>query len=454
MQRHSLEQLLEWKLRPDRKPLILQGARQVGKTWILKELGRLHYTNVAYINFESNERMERLFTGNLDPSRLLAGLRIEARCSIDPGATLLIFDEIQACPPALTSLKYFAENAPEYHVAAAGSLLGVAMHRGVSFPVGKVEFVPLFPLSFMEFLEALGQADLAVAVSSSQWDLMTALREQLTEHLRTYLALGGMPEVVACYLASRDWAQVRRLQRALLQAYEQDFSKYAEPFLVLRLRALWNSIPAQLAREQKKFVYGLIKAGARAREFELAIQWLCDAGLTHKLMRASKPGMPLKAYHDPSAFKLFFVDCGLLAAHAGLELESLLKGNALFEEFKGALAEQYVSQELRLRQTWEVAYWSSDTSQAEVDFLLQASGQIFPVEVKAAENLQAKSLKVFHEKFQPPGCFRFSLSNYRQETWLTNVPLYALASLNRELTPASAPLAPSPNGLCELPRVP
>ncbi len=433
MRRFSLDRLLEWKLRPDRKPLILQGARQVGKTWILKEFGRLNYANVAYVNFESNERMERLFSGNLEPVRLLAGLRIEAGCPIDPGTTLLILDEIQACPAALTSLKYFAENAPEYHVAAAGSLLGVAMHRGVSFPVGKVEFLPLFPLSFFEFLGALDQAELGVAVANGQWDLVSAFREHLTEHLRTYLALGGMPEVVACYLATRDWAQVRRLQQALLQAYEQDFSKYAEPSLVPRIRALWNSIPAQLAREQKKFVFGLIKAGARAREFELAIQWLCDAGLTHKVMRVTKPGMPLKAYHDPAAFKLYFIDCGLLAAHAGLELAALLKGNALFEEFKGALTEQYVSQELRL---WdgEVAYWSSDSSQAEVDFLVQASDRVFPVEVKAAENLQAKSLKVFHEKFQPPRSFRLSLSDYRQESWLTNLPLYALTSLSNELT--------------------
>ncbi len=432
MFRTILAQLNAWKDRSGRKPLILQGARQVGKTWLLKEFGRQSFADVAYINFEANERMERLFLGNLDISRLLTGLRLETGVSIDPTGTLIIFDEIQSCPAALTSLKYFAENAPEYHVAAAGSLLGVALHQGVSFPVGKVEFLALHPLSFVEFLVASGKGELATALTGGDQGLVGAFREHLIELLRTYVALGGLPEVVASFLDSGDWEHVRRLQRALLQAYEQDFSKYAPPAIVPRIRQIWASIPSQLAREQRKFVYGLVKEGARAREYELAIQWLCDAGLTHKVVRVTKPGVPLRAYHDPGAFKLYFLDCGLLAAHAGLELSALLKGNELFEEFKGALTEQCVSQELLVMEKLEVAYWSSETSQAQVDFVLQIDGAVYPLEVKAAENLQAKSLKVFHAKFGPPRSFRTSLSDYRKESWLTNLPLYALAGLRGE----------------------
>ena len=429
----ALSDLLVWQKNPSRKPLIVHGARQVGKTWLLKEFGRRSYRQAAYINFEANERMAALFSSNLEVERLLVGLRVAAGCPIEPENTLLIFDEVQDCPKALTALKYFAETAPEYHIAAAGSLLGIAMHAGTAFPVGKVDFIDLHPLSFEEFLLALGEADLLGVLRSGDWPLLELFRERITDLLRYYFCVGGMPEAVASFIADRDLGQVRSVQEKLLIAYEQDFSKYAEPALVPRIRAVWDSIPSQLAREQKKFMYGLVREGARAREYEMAISWLCDAGLLHKVHRVSKPGLPLKACQELGAFKLFMHDTGLMAAHADLPVQVLLKGDALFAEFKGALAEQYVSQELRLVKGASVYYWSSETSQAELEFVLQYGDGIFPLEVKAAENLQAKSLRVYNEKFSPPRCFRASLSPYRKESWITNLPLYAVSRLAGEM---------------------
>jgi len=426
MERKALANLLAWQRDPRRKPLILNGARQVGKTWLLKEFGKKTYQNVAYINFESNERMATLFSANVDPGRLLMGLRVETGVPIEPEKTLIIFDEVQANPKALTSLKYFYENAPQYHLVAAGSLLGISLHADTSFPVGKVDFLNLYPLSFLEFLKAIGEPELADLVSSGDWPMIEAFREKLTETLRYYYCVGGMPESVVTFVETKDLAKVRAFQKALLEAYERDFSKYAKADTVPRIRAVWNSLPAQLAREQKKFVYGLVREGARAREYESAIEWLCDAGLSRKIFRVSKPGLPLKAYRELNAFKLYMLDIGLLAAHAGLPMQAVLQGNALFEEFKGALTEQYVAQEVRLMEEMDVSYWSSDTSRAEVDFLLQAQGSVYPLEVKAAENLQAKSLRVYYDKFSPSRAFRTSLSPYREESWLTNIPLYAL----------------------------
>ncbi len=429
MERKALADLQSWQKKPNRKPLIVHGARQVGKTWLLKEFGEKSYQNVAYINFEANERMAALFSSSLDAERLLTGLRIESGCPIEPEKTLIIFDEVQENPKALTSLKYFAENAPAYHVAAAGSLLGIAMHAGTSFPVGKVDFLNLYPLAFEEFLWAMSEPDLAALIRSGDWQMLESFRDKLIEYLKYYYCVGGMPECVSVFLAGKDLNRVREFQGRLLAAYEQDFSKYAEPAIVPRIRAVWNSIPAQLAREQKKFMYGLVREGARAREYETAIEWLCDAGLLYKVYRSAKPGLPLKAYQETNVFKLFMLDTGLLAAHSGLPVQALLKGNALFEEFKGALTEQYVAQELRLRDDFGVFYWSSEKSQAEVDFIIQAGESVYPLEVKAAENLQAKSLRVYHEKFSPPRSFRTSLSPYRVESWLTNIPLYALSGL-------------------------
>jgi len=431
MERNAFAYLQTWRQDPRRKPLILHGARQVGKTWLLKEFGKRAYGNVAYVNFESNERMMSLFSSSLEPGRLLTGLRVETGLPIEPEKTLIIFDEVQENPKALTSLKYFCENAPDYHLAAAGSLLGIAMHAGSSFPVGKVDFLNLYPLSFGEFLEATGESKLAELISSGDWPMIDSFRERLIESLRYYCCVGGMPESVTTFVATRDVSQVREFQKKLLDAYERDFSKYAKPDIVPRIRAVWNSLPTQLAREQKKFMYGLVREGARAREYENAIEWLCDAGLMQKIFRVSKPGLPLKAYQELNAFKLYMLDTGLLAAHAGLATKTLLQGNVLFEEFKGALTEQYVAQELRFMEGAGVSYWSSDTSRAEVDFLIQAKDSIYPLEVKAAENLQAKSLRVYNEKFSPSRCLRTSLSPYREENWLTNIPLYALSALGR-----------------------
>lgn len=438
MERKALADLLAWRSDKRRKPLVLNGARQVGKTWLLKEFGKRAYQNVAYINFESNERMATLFSSNVDPERLLMGLRIETGLPIEPEKTLIIFDEVQENPKALTSLKYFYENAPQYHLVAAGSLLGISLHAENSFPVGKVDFLNLYPLSFLEFLKAIGESALADLVSSSDWPMIDAFREKLIEFLRYYYCVGGMPESVATFVATKDLGQVRTFQKELLEAYERDFSKYAKSDTVPRIRAVWNSLPAQLAREQKKFMYGLIREGARAREYESAIEWLCDAGLSRKTFRVSKPGLPLKAYQELNAFKLYMLDIGLLAAHSGLPIQTVLHGNALFEEFKGALTEQYVAQELRLMEEMDASYWSSDTSRAEVDFLIQGQDSIYPLEVKAAENLQAKSLRVYNEKFSPPRCFRTSLSAYREERWLTNIPLYALSILDRITGPSGS----------------
>lgn len=426
MERIVLSDLQRWQQDLRRKPLIVHGARQVGKTWLLKEFGRSSYANVAYVNFEANPRMDALFAGDLDPARLLAGLRVETGVAIEPGQTLLIFDEIQANPRALTSLKYFAENAPGYHLTAAGSLLGVAMHRHASFPVGKVGFLQLNPLSFEEFLLALDERRFSELIRSREWAMVGVFADKLIELLKYYLYVGGMPESVATFAANRDANEVRVVQQRLLSSYEHDFSRYADAATVPRIRAVWNSLPAQLAREQRKFRYGLVREGARSREYETAIEWLCDAGLVFKVHRISRPALPLRAYREEGAFKLFMADTGLLAAHAGLPLQPLLGADAPFAEFKGALTEQYVAQELRLKRDLEITYWANDAARAEVDFVVQTGDRVVPLEVKAAENLQSKSLRVFHQKFTPQRSYRSSLSAYREDDWLVNVPLYAL----------------------------
>lgn len=413
--------------------MIVRGARQVGKTWLLKTFGQGHYEHTAYINFEANRNIHSLFSSDLTTEKILLGLRVETKTRIEPEKTLIIFDEIQECPRALTALKYFVEEAPAYHVAAAGSLLRVALHAGTSFPVGKVQFMELLPMSFTEFLAGIGEDELAEILAREDWQLVEAFRLRLIELLRLYVCVGGMPEAVLSFKKTGDLNDVREAQNRLLAAYEQDFSKYARTETVPRIRGVWQSIPSQLAREQKKFVYGLIREGARAREYESAIEWLCDAGLTRKVFRVSKPGLPLRSYQELNHFKLYFLDVGLLSAHMGVPVKAILKGDALFTENKGALTEQYVFQELRLQDSFDIAYWSSDTGQAEVDFLLQVGTTIIPLEVKSAENLQAKSLKVYREKFGPPLCLRTSLSGYRRQEWLVNVPLYALCRLSGEL---------------------
>lgn len=433
MQREAMNDLLKWKERSHRKPLIIQGARQVGKTWIMKEFGKKHFKQVAYINFDNNERMESLFSGDLAIDRLITALQIESGVMIDAKNTLIIFDEVQEVPRALTSLKYFNENAPQYHIVAACSLLGVALHPGTSFPVGKVEFMHLYPLSFSEFLQAIGQGELEKLIEANDFELIKSFKGRYVDLLKQYFYIGGMPEAVITFIETKDFTKVRDVQKRLLTAYEQDFSKHAPKEVVSRIRMLWESLPVQLARENRKFMYGLIREGARARDYELALLWLLDCGLLYQVNRVTKPGLPLKAYKDNNAFKLFILDVGLLSAMSGLDLKSLLEGNQIFEEFKGSLTEQFVLQQLIINKELTPFYWSAEKSNGEVDFVFQQEMEIIPLEVKAAENLQAKSLKNYCLRFEPKYAVRTSLSDYRKEDWLTNVPLYAINGILKTL---------------------
>ena len=426
MLRYAMKNLKDWKTQKNRKPLLIRGARQVGKTWLMREFGRTCFEKVAYINFDNNERMASLFQGDLDINRLVTALQIESGVVITPSDTLLIFDEIQEVPRALTSLKYFNENAPEYSIVAAGSMLGVALHRGTSFPVGKVDFLNLSPMTFTEFLEATGNGSLAELLRTRDFSLITAFKGKYIDLLKKYYYVGGMPEVVASFVQQEDYGEARRIQMRLVEAYEQDFSKHAPNETVPRIRMLWNSVPAQLAKENRKFIYGLIRQGARAKEFELAMQWLLDCGLIHRVCRITKPDMPLMAYKEQSSFKIYMADVGLLAAKSGLDLKSLLEGNRIFEEFKGALTEQYVHQQLLADAGIAPCYWKADRAAAEVDFVFQYGQDIVPLEVKAEENLKAKSLKKYCERYSPRHAVRTSMSDYRKEDWLINVPLYAI----------------------------
>lgn len=431
MKRKAMDELIAWKERAGRKPLLLRGARQVGKTWLMREFGRLHFDKVAYINFDNNARMAALFQGDLEIERLITSLQMETGIAISSADTLLIFDEVQEVPRALTSLKYFNENAPEYAIVAAGSMLGVALHQGTSFPVGKVAFLDLYPMSFTEFLRATGHDRFAQLLCSDipDFQMITTFKSKYIDALKQYYYVGGMPEAVAAFAQRRDFAEVRTIQERLLDAYEQDFSKHAPNDIVPRIRMLWNAIPAQLARENRKFVYGLIREGARAREYELAMLWLLDCGLLHKVNRTGKPDMPLMAYLDQSAFKLYMLDVGLLSAKSALDLKTLLTGNRVFEEFKGALTEQYVLSQLLADCNVNPFYWTAERATAEVDFVFQQGKDIIPVEVKAEENLKAKSLRQYAEKYHPRIALRISMSDYRAEEWLTNIPLYAIATL-------------------------
>ncbi|HNX89808.1 MAG TPA: ATP-binding protein [Paludibacteraceae bacterium] len=432
MERYAMDVLKSWKNKQNRKPLIIRGARQVGKTWLMKEFGRMEYVQTAYVNFESSSSLKMLFAENFDIPRIITALQIETGIQINPNNTLIIFDEIQEAEGALTSLKYFCENAPEYNIIAAGSLLGVSLHKHTSFPVGKVEFLDLFPLSFTEFLLAFKQKNLVDLLNSRDWNLIKSFKEKYIQHLRHYYYIGGMPEAVSSFSRNNDFVEVRAIQKRILSAYEQDFSKHAPNETVPRIRMLWNSILAQLAKENRKFIYGALKTGSRAKDYELALSWLIDCGLIHKVSRVSKPGIPLKAYEDYSAFKLFAVDVGLLGAMGNIDVKTLLEGNAVFEEYRGAMTEQYVLQQLILNDDMFIGYWSAEKSTAEIDFLIQYAGGVFPVEVKASENLQAKSLKAFCMKYKNISAVRISMSDYRKEDWLTNIPLYGISEFTKE----------------------
>ncbi len=431
MYRIAMEKLLKWKQSKRRKPLIIEGARQVGKTWLMKEFGRQAYADTVYINFDSNSRMAELFASDLDTERLIMGLELYIGRKIDPENSLLIFDEVQEVPRALTSLKYFYENAPEYHIVCAGSLLGIALHQGTSFPVGKVDFLKLYPLSFKEFLMATGKERFAELLDKRDFLMITSFKQLYIDALKQYYFIGGMPEAVQSFVENKDFNEVREIQKRILAAYEQDFSKHAPVEIVPRLRMLWNSIPSQLAKENKKFIYGLIREGARAKDYETAIMWLSDCGLVHKVSRVNAAGIPLRAYEDLKAFKLFVVDVGLLGCMTGLRQRTLLEGNDLFVEFKGALTEQYVCQQLKTMEDLDVYYYTNDRGSCEVDFIIDTGEQVVPVEVKAEVNLRAKSLKTYYEKFSPQISVRTSMADYKREEWLVNLPLYAIDQITQ-----------------------
>lgn len=431
MYRNKMEELIKWKESSNRKPLIIRGARQVGKTWLMKEFGKEYYEKCAYINFDDNTRMNKLFDEDFNLERIIQGLKIESGVNIEPQNTLIILDEIQETPKALKALKYFCENAREYHIISAGSLLGVAIHGGTSFPVGKVDFLDLTPLSFFEFLEALGEKELLKLLKNNDYDMINVFSSKLKECLKLYYYIGGMPEVVSSYIECKDLLEVRRIQKALLEDYEQDFSKHAPSNIVPRIRQLWNNIPTQLAKENKKFIYGLVKNGARAREYEIALSWLIDCGLIYQVNRVNNCKIPLSAYQDFNAFKLYLLDVGLLGAMARIDSKTLLEGNDIFEEFKGSLTEQYVLCQLKQCTELDVFYWSSDTGTAEIDFITQIGKNNIPIEVKANENLQAKSLKSFVQKYNTKINVRTSMSNYRKEDWLINIPLYSIGNIEK-----------------------
>lgn len=426
MYRAAIEQLKAWKERKNHKPLIIKGARQVGKTWLMKEFGSLMYEQTVYINFDNNQTVKGLFDGSFNTERIIMGLEIYAGYKIEADKTLIIFDEIQEAPKALASLKYFNENAPQYDIVCAGSLLGVALHGGTSFPVGKVEFLDLYPLSFTEFLLAMGKDRYAKLIAENDYAMASAFKTEYTDLLKNYYYVGGMPEAVQAFTNRKDYGEVREIQQRILNAYEQDFSKHAPNEVVPRIRMLWNSIPAQLAKENKKFIYGLIKEGARAREYELAMLWLTDCGLVHKINRVSVPKLPLKAYEDLKAFKLFVLDVGLLSCMVNLSREALIEGNEMFVEFKGALTEQYVLQQLKTIKGLNIYYWTAERGTAEVDFVIDNGEKVIPIEVKAETNLMAKSLKVYREKFDPEISIRTSMSDYKDEGWLINIPLWGI----------------------------
>ena len=400
----------------------------MGKTWLVKEFARQNYKKLAYVNFEEMKMMQNLFEQDFDIQRILIAIGASTNVNCTEGDTLIFFDEIQAAPHAITSLKYFAENAPDYHVIAAGSLLGIELHQGESFPVGKVEFLSLYPMNFTEFVMAMGENNLANILDSQDWSMITMFAPKFQELLKYYYYVGGMPEAVMCFTQTHNWNEVRTIQKAILSSYKRDMSKHAPSEIVPRIADLWKSLPAQLSKENKKFVYGVVREGARAREYEIALQWLLDAGLIYKVYNVKAPRLPLVSYEDRSAFKIFVLDVGLLGAMSSLKVSTIVEGNSIFTEFKGALTEQYVLQQLILR--YEPYYYSKANSTQEIDFLLQDDeDDVVPLEVKAETNVKAKSLRLFVSENNIKKAYRISMNDYKQEEWVTNVPLYAIDSV-------------------------
>ena len=429
MYRSAINALLQWKNKDNRKPLIIMGARQVGKTWLMKEFGRTNYDKVAYISFYNNKRMDEVFQNDFDVKRIIMNLNIEAGVTITPGDTLIILDEIQDSPKVLESLKYFCEEAPQYHVVAAGSLLGVTIHEGVSYPVGKVDLLDLYPLNFREFLYAMEEQGLADALETKDYTLIDNFSDKYLFWLKNYYYTGGMPAVVDAFRMHRDYAEVRQIQNDIVRQYEGDFGKHIDTHTLPRIRLVWDSVPMQLAKENKKFFFGQIKKGARSSEYGLAIQWLVDCGLVYKVNRVNEPNMPLKAYKSMNAYKLFLLDVGLLGALSELEAESILDGNDIFVDLKGALTEQYVLQQLISDTRYTPYYFGTEKATFEQDFLVQRGKDIVPIEVKAGDNIRSQSLKAYCDKYHPNKAVRFSTLKYIDQGWMENIPLYAVCNL-------------------------
>lgn len=429
MYRSAIKKLKEWKNKEDRKPMILMGARQVGKTWIMKEFGKNEYAKVAYISFYNNERMNDVFDMDFDIDRIIMNLNIESGVSITPNDTLIILDEIQNAPKALESLKYFCEDANEYHVIAAESLLGVAVHENVSFPVGKVDMLDLYPFSFREFLLAMDEKSLVMALDSKDFSIIDNFSDKFLFWLKNYYYIGGMPAVVDSFRRNKDYVKTRQIQKDILRQYEQDFGKHVDAKNLPRIRMVWQSIPIQLAKENKKFFFGQIKKGARSSDFEIAIQWLMDSGLIYKVNRVNEPHMPLKAYINMSAYKLFILDIGLLGALSDLPAKTILEKDEIFVEFKGAFTEQYVLQQLICDTQYTPYYYGTDKSTFEQDFMIQMEDRIVPIEVKAEGNVYSQSLKAYCEKYHPKKAVRFSTLKYVDQGWMVNIPLYAISTL-------------------------
>ena len=428
MERFAEKQLISWKNNPHRKPLIVMGARQVGKTYLLLQFGKRHYDHVAYINCDNNPQVANLFAEDYDMDRIMLAISAITHVPIIAGKTLIILDEIQELKHGLTALKYFCELVPEQHIAVAGSLLGITMHQGESAPVGKVDIINMYPLTYTEFLRVIGQEQMVQILQSKDWTSIQMLKHDYIKFLRLYYFVGGMPEAIVKYIENNDAMAVRQTQNNILSIYRSDMSKHASQQEVVRITQVWQSIPSQLARENKKFIYGAIKSGARAREFELAIQWLVDAGLVIRINRATKPQLPLKFYEDLSAFKLYLLDIGIMAALANVPPAELLTHDNSLSGSKGAFTENYVMTQLATMRDVTMSYFSNDNHTLEIDLLLQEGNNIWPIEIKAEENLRSKSLATYIKDYPELIGLRFSMSDYRDQEWMRNVPLYACES--------------------------
>ena len=435
MERTIMQDLIRWKSKSHRKPAILWGARQTGKTWLMKEFGKNEFANTVYISFYNNKRIADIFERDYDIHRIINALEVELHVTINIEDSLLIFDEVQNAPRVVESLKYFCEDMPELAVITAGSLLGVSIHEGVSFPVGKVDEFHLHPMSFSEFLLAMGEAKLEGYIQDPSSELIRDFSEHYRELMKEYYCIGGMPEVVSRYIENRDIDEVREIQLAILSQYEGDFGKHVSANELPRIRMVWNSLPVQLAKENKKFFFGHIKKGARRSEYEIALQWLRDSGLIHMVSQVTKPSMPLKSYVDPNSFKIYLLDVGILGALSELDINSVLHGSDIFVEFKGALTEQYVLQEM-IASGRTPYYYSGEKSTYEVDFLLQQGSDIIPIEVKSEDNLRSKSLRYFCDKYHPAKAIRFSAADYRDQDWMVNLPLWTVEGIGNALKTA------------------